>query len=366
MAAFYGSYFGALGVILPFLGPFLVVRGLGAVGVGLATAGFSLAKLAYAPLLGAAVDRGRWARGLLTGHALLAAAATAGLGVLHDAWAIGLMLVAAGLGFGAILPLVEAAVLERLPGERYGPLRVWGSVGFVVVSLASGAAVGRWGLELFPLLATGALVAVLLASLGLEGPARPVAHERGGGRIPRATWLLLALLTVNQVAHGPYYAFFSIELERAGHAALTVSLLWSLGVVAELVAFAAGGRLQVRWGLRPLLAVGLLAGPVRWGLLALGPHLALVTIAQVGHGLTFALAHLAGIQLVQRGVPPDVSRRMQGLYSGLVFGAGIVVGTAAAGPLYAVLGGPGTFAAAAALAAAVALAWLLAGRRLTS
>jgi len=55
--AFYACYFGVLGVILPFLGPFLYQRGLDAVAVGLVTAAFSLAKLGYAPFLGRWIDR---------------------------------------------------------------------------------------------------------------------------------------------------------------------------------------------------------------------------------------------------------------------------------------------------------------------
>ena len=66
--AFYACYFGVLGVMLPFLGPFLAARGLGAVAVGLVTAAFSLAKLGYAPFLGSWIDRGRWFPGLLGVH----------------------------------------------------------------------------------------------------------------------------------------------------------------------------------------------------------------------------------------------------------------------------------------------------------
>jgi predicted MFS family arabinose efflux permease len=72
----------------------------------------------------------------------------------------------------------------------------------------------------------------------------------------------------------------------------------------------------------------------------------------------------AGVQLVQASVPAGAVRRAQALYSGLCFGLGIVVGTALAGPVYAASGAWGSFLAAAALSAAIFVAWLPLSRRL--
>jgi PPP family 3-phenylpropionic acid transporter len=182
--------------------------------------------------------------------------------------------------------------------------------------------------------------------------------------LPVAVWYLLALLTLHQVAHGPYYAFFSIHLEENGYSSLTVGGMWSLGVAAELVAFVASPWLH-RWlGLRRLLGLSLLLSPGRWLLLALPLSTATLVIAQLGHALTYALAHLAGVQLVQANVPTGATRYAQALYSGLGFGLGIVLGTALAGPLYQWVGGSGSFLIAAVFAASLFVAWLPLGRRL--
>jgi len=118
---------------MPFLGPFLTGRGIGAVGIGLITAAFSLPKITYAPVLGWLVDRGRWRPGLLSAHVALSLAAALMMVWVRGPLMLGLAVLMLGLGYGAVLPVVETAVLERgrrgrgqLPELLYGiqePLR---------------------------------------------------------------------------------------------------------------------------------------------------------------------------------------------------------------------------------------------------
>jgi PPP family 3-phenylpropionic acid transporter len=207
------------------------------------------------------------------------------------------------------------------------------------------------------------MVLLACSCLPFERSAHPQ-HQPSRGRIPGVVWWLLALLTVHQVAHGPYYAFFSIHLVEEGFSGATISALWSLGVVAELIAFLAGGRLERKLGRRRLLGLALLLSPLRWMVLALPPTAATLVAAQLGHAATFALVHLAGIQVVQASVPGGAVRRVQALYSGLTFGLGVVAGSALAGPLYARVGGSGAFLAAAVLSCTLFVAWLPLARRL--
>lgn len=357
-ARFYAAYFAVLGVMLPFLGPFLRHRGVAAVGIGLITAAVSLSKLFYAPLVAGRVDRKGWRRGLLSVHAAVSVGAALAVLWISSPWLLGAAFFAMGAGYGAVLPLVEAAIMERLRRYTYGRLRVWGSVGFIAAAACAAAGVGRLGLELFPwALAVG--LAVLTWTLRpFETHGAPSHHRGGRGRLGGVVWGLLVLLTVNQVLHGPYYAFFSIHLQEAGYRPGWISGLWSLGVLAELMAFLGGGGLERRWGLRRLLGAALLLAPLRWALLALPPRPVLLAAAQFGHAASFALAHLAGIQLVQRAAPAGAERRAQAFYSGLTFGLGVVLGSALAGPLYACLGGRGSFAAAALSGIPLFLVWL--------
>ncbi len=343
--------------MLPFLGPFLAARGLGAVAIGLVTAAFSLAKLGYAPFLARWVDRGRWFPGLLGVH--MAVAVAAGIVVVRatDSWVFGLAFLVMGLGYGTVLPLVEAAVLERPPRRGYGFVRWWGSAGFIAGAAVSALVLGGGRLGLFPWALLVSLVVLGLIALALENEARPLRIVGSGAWVKGEVWTVLVILTLQQVSHGPYYAFFSIHLEKHGFGAGVVAGLWSIAVLAELVAFVTGASLQRRFSLRALLGLALGLTPLRWLLLALPPTLPVLVVAQLGHAVTFAVVHLAGVQLVQQMVPDGARRNAQALYSGLCFGLGIVLGTAAAGPLYVAVGGSGSFLVAAGFSAVVAVAW---------
>ncbi len=350
-------------MVLPFLGPFLTARGLGAVAVGLVTAAFSLAKLGYAPFLGGWVDRGRWLPGMLTIHMALSVIATLAVMKSSDPWVLGSALLIIGLGYGTVLPLVEAAVLERPPKQGYGYVRWWGSVGFIVCASLSAVILGGDGITRFPVVMAGSLLILGVVATTLEGEVRP-RHEAGRGEwIGTSAWILLGILTLHQVSHGPYYGFFSIHLNEHGFGSGLVAGLWSLAVLVEMVTFMSGGRLQRRFSHRALLGIALGLTPIRWLLLALPPTLPILIVAQAGHAVTFALAHLAGVQLLQELVPADARRNAQALYSGLTFGLGIVLGTAAAGPLYAAVSGSGSFLVAAGFSVVVAVLWFIVAPR---
>lgn len=353
-----------LGAVLPLLGPWLAARGVGAIGVGLVTASFSLAKLVWAPWVGAWVDRGHWIPGLLTLHLAPSVLVAVMLPQFHGTAGLTLAFLVIGIGYGTVLPLVEAAVLESLPGSGYGALRLWGSVGFVVVALAAPLLLGARTTPAFPVLLAVLLALVAVACRPFDRPAPPHAEDAPRTRLPRTAWFLLAILTLHQVSHGPYYAFFSVRLTEAGFHPSSIGAFWALGVLAELLAFSASAGLERRFGLAPLLSAALLLTPARWLLLALPPSATLVVVAQLGHAATFALAHSAGIQLVQRVAPGGAARHAQALYSGLAFGLGIVAGSAGAGPVYARFGGSGAFGLAAGLSLLVAAVWLPASRRL--
>ena len=353
-----------LGVVLPFLGPFLTQRGLDAVAVGLVTAAFSLAKLGYAPFLGRWVDRGRWFPGMLSVHMAVTIVAAVVIVRVADAWALGVAFLVMGLGYGTVLPLVEAAVLERLPVRGYGFVRWWGSAGFIASATLAAVLLRGDRLDLFPLVLVVSLVMLGLISLTLEGEVRPRHSVGSGSSVKGTVWALLAILTLHQIAHGPYYGFFSIHLREHGMGTGLIAGLWSLAVLAELVAFVKGASLQRRFGLRVLLGLALGLTPLRWLLLALPPSLPILVVAQVGHAITFAVVHLAGVQLVQQLVPAGARRNAQALYSGLAFGLGIVVGTAAAGPLYAAVSGSGSFLVAAGFSVVVAGMWFVVAPRL--
>src|SRR3546814_16040655 len=98
-------------------------------------------------------------------------------------------------------------------------------------------------------------------------------------------------------------------------------MLWTLGVVAEIVLFWTAGRLG-RFGSPPfLLALAGIGVILRWPLTAIADTVAAAAILQVLHALTFGAAHLGAMRYLQDNTPPGLEATAQALYYAPLTGA---------------------------------------------
>ena len=142
-----------------------------------------------------------------------------------------------------------------------------------------------------------------------------------------------------QLAHGPYYTFFSIHLETLGYSRSFIGLMWALGVVAEILLFLVMARLLERFSLRQVLLASFLIAALRWLLLGqLADHLGVLLIAQLMHAATFGSFHAAAIHFVQRSFGHRQQGQGQALYASLS-GIGGALGALYAGYAWSGLGG---------------------------
>ncbi len=259
--------------------------------------------------------------------------------------------------WSAALPLVEAMTLDRLAGrpERYGRIRLWGSIGFIVSVLAIGALLDHMPIAAVLWACLLILVCVLLSALvlqetkvGADGTAEPL-----GDLLRRpAVLALLAACFFMSVAHGPLYVFYSIHLVEHGYGKTTVGLYWSIGVIAEIFVFVYMPRLMCYFSLRSILLASFALAVLRFlmiGWLADSPLL--LFIAQVLHGATFGAYHAASVAVLTRWFAPHQQARMQGLYGSLSFGAGGMLGGLLGGQTWDSLGANITFTLASLFAA---------------
>jgi PPP family 3-phenylpropionic acid transporter len=131
-----------------------------------------------------------------------------------------------------------------------------------------------------------------------------------------------------QMAHAPYYVFFSIYLNEIGYTSTIIGLLWSLGVFAEILLFIVMRRLLKRFSLRKILLLSIFLSVLRWILIAWAAnYLWLLLLAQLLHAATFGATHVAAIHLVYRYFGIAHQGKGQALYSSLSFGLGGMLGS---------------------------------------
>jgi PPP family 3-phenylpropionic acid transporter len=343
LAAFYCAHFIQAGLFMAYFPLYLSARGFGAVEIAWVLALPSIMRT-FAPAgWGVLADRTGALPALV---AVSCAGAAAGFATLPFAEGFGAVAVVIGLtslASAGALPIVEAITLGALAGQagRYGPIRLWGSIGFIGAVLAGGAWLDAVPVKALP----GPLVAFALVALAvaLSLPGRGGHAHAEPARWPMSAPILrlLACGFFMAAAHGTLYTFFTLHLERSGYRLAAIGVLWSLGVVAEIVVFLFLPQIFRRFALSTILVASFGCAVVRFLLLGwLADALWLVVIAQLLHAATFGAFHAAAVAAVHRVLPPAAHARGQALFSGVTYGAGGAAGALAAGWLWE-LGGPG-------------------------
>jgi MFS transporter, PPP family, 3-phenylpropionic acid transporter len=235
--------------------------------------------------------------------------------------------------WSAALPLVETLTFAHLDGQasRYGNIRVWGSVGFILAVLILG-----YVLDGLPIRALLWITLALLA--GILGCAL-VIPEAGKPRVPAMPVVLGDVLRRPEVralmaacffmsaAHGALYVFYSLHLVAHGYSKSFVGWMWTLGVVAEIAVFMGMPQLLRAFSLRGLLVFSFAAAVLRFVLIGWGADsLVLLVFAQVLHGATFGSYHAAAVAAVNRWFGAQHQARGQALYGSISFGAGGMIG----------------------------------------
>lgn len=285
------------------------------------------------------------------------------------AW-LALVLALMFLHTSAMMPMSEAAMAHLVSAggsfdaRRYGRVRLFGSLGFLVTVFAAGAWFQHFGMGHFPAWTVLSLVLVVASAWALPDLKEAVAaHERRQPMLPilrqRAVQWFFASVFFHVLAHMSVYVFFSLYLDALGYSKTVIGLLWAVSVIVEIGWFFT----QARW--LPLLSLSgwlLLCGAltaVRMGMTAAGAALwPVLLLAQALHAFTFAAHHASCIALLSHHFPGSLRGRGQALYTVLGYGLPGVLGGLGGGVLSSRYGLASVFWAALLCAAlATVCAW---------
>jgi len=357
LSAYYFFYFAFIGAFSPFFTLYLQSLKFSAWDIGVLMSLMQVMRLLAPNLWGWLADRLGAKTPIVRGAALMS---LAGFSCFFFAQGFaGFFLGMALLAFfwSASLPLVEALTFSHLgaAASRYGAIRLWGSVGFILAVLGLG-----WLLDRLPLSATlwvslALLGGILACALALPEK-REARHE--SDRIPigdilrrREVSALFGACFFMAAAHGALYVFYSIFLADRGYSTTMIGLLWTLGVVAEIAVFLFLPRLFRRFSLRAILLASFACAVARFLTIGWGVEwLALVLFAQLLHAATFGAYHAAAVAAVNRWFAGRHQARGQALYGSLSFGAGGMLGGLLSGWSWDALGAELTFTLSSAFA----------------
>ena len=360
LAAYFGAYFLYAGALVPYFSLYLDARGLDAAQIALVMAMPQVARVAAPSFWGWLADRSGAGRAIVVGGAVVLVAGYALVGAVRSPVALAAVMLGMSLLTAGALPIVEAMTMAALTGraERYGPIRVWGSIGFIAGVMGTGLWLDRHA----PSTLVGVLVTLTALTLAVALLLPTGGTGRGGGDegarlgdILRRGEVraLLAACCCMAAAHGALYGFFSLHAQAVGYSKTAIGALWTLGVVAEIGVFLAWPRLARRWSLRTLLLASFLLAAVRFAAIGWGAQLlALLVVAQALHAATFGVYHASAVAAIHRLFPGRLQAQGQTLYSSLSYGVGGGAGLLIAGWTWETLGAGASFGVSAAFALA--------------
>ena len=140
LALLYAVCFGTGGIFLAFFPSWLAVRGLDPAAIGIVLAAFQLSRIVATPVGTRLSDRRGTMKGAIVIVTVAAAIGMSLLGLMSGFAAILAAAILVSTAWAPAVPLIDAYALKGLSmrGRAYGPVRLWGSVGFIVATIAGG------------------------------------------------------------------------------------------------------------------------------------------------------------------------------------------------------------------------------------
>jgi len=314
LASLYVGLFILSGIQMPFLPVWLKGKGVDPAMIGVVVAVPMIVRAFATPFVARVVDRRDAVRGAIMVASCVSVLGLVLVGLADTVLAILITYMFASLASTPVLPLTEAYALKGLGalGRAYGPVRLWGSAAFIVGNFAAGFAADIIPASDLIWLIVGTSVPIALASLTLPPLSTAAVVQAGESSVARGSLLsdpvfiaLLAAASLIQASHAVFYGFSALQWRADGFDGTAIAALWALGVIAEIVLFAAQGRLPPFITPTVLLMAGALGAVLRWLVMAVDPPTFLLPWVQLLHALSFGATHLGTLMLLVRITPAN-------------------------------------------------------------
>ncbi len=332
LSIFYFFYFAIIGVYIIFMPKVLAMSGYSASDIGIIFAAGPLVRfiLPFAFTRGLKIDRKVFNIALL----IMLVSVLSFYNSLGSFYKLLFSNIGLGLGLSLVLPYIEVISLSTIGKEKYGKIRLFGSVGFVLVALVLVNFLSSPIIALnYLILATSATAIIAFVIVRNVHAKKEKEKEHIENDISLLKdWRLWLGLTLMQVSFGAFYNFFTIYETDFGLSLDMTIYLWTFGVFAEIVMLFSQGRF-LKNNLLTILQITTLASAIRWFLLYAFPqNLVVLFFAQSIHALSFALFHSAAISYLFHTYKHQALA--QQFFSGITYGLGGFSGALIAGYIY--------------------------------
>ena len=264
LSGFYFFYFASIGTLIPYLGLYLEKQHYTAIEIANMFAIAMGTKIIAPNIWGWMADKQGKRMPVIRLASLLSLLAFAGIFFSTKFYWLIIVMFVFSFFWNASLPQFEATTLAHLGKNtsRYSKIRLWGSLGFVLLVSILGAVFEAYDVTTFPY-----IVSIILLGIWVFSYVTPEATNTQSHAAPQqfsqiikqpAVILFFILVFLVQTSFGPYYAFYSIYLEDHGYSRTIIGQFWALGVISEILIFLIMHKMLKRWSGEFLLVCSLI------------------------------------------------------------------------------------------------------------
>lgn len=265
-----------------------------------------------------------------------------------------------------------AVIKAREKGVDFGKLRVWASIGWfsatvlvgfvlaakgtdmevhtfndvILVAQAMFAGKGiNWNDPIVIILVIGGFALTFLSALGFKNPKQDITKKTEKVQfsdlklIVKNNYFLVFLVVVvlHMLCLKSFYFLFGIHVKNLEMSPTILSIAFSVGTLAEILALSVFGWMRKYMRLETLVGLAAAISLVRWILLANTDTVGLLILSQVLHAATSGIFIAAAISLVAEAAEPRFLVTYQQIYYYALF-VGNLIGTYASGFIYEAFG----------------------------
>ena len=261
-------------------------------------------------------------------------------GFTNEKIVLGLITFLFGMIYFMVSPLVEglASLFLREENIDYGKARTYGSLGFTVIGIFIGGIlsyVGNGALYYILIILIGVFLIFmflpqpkLVKNINLDNSSTEnKEHLYSWVLKDRNAILLIITVFLYQLSHTAYNNYNALYLESMNISAKWLSgVILNVSVIAEIIFFIFSKRLVKRIKPKNLMIFAGVCAIIRWGALAMFHNIYVFTIMQTFHAITFAVAHIAFILILNKDYNNKEIIDMQNLYTAICFQLSMAIG----------------------------------------
>jgi PPP family 3-phenylpropionic acid transporter len=349
--AYYFAFMGGWGFILPFINLFYISLGLSGTQIGTIGSVSSVVGLIVSPILVAEIKKRPQARGILQASLMLGAIAYFLLGQQTAFLPIILIVFLQALVGAGVIPASDAMAVHvsEEAGTGYGSVRVWASVGWIIMVLISGWMIERKGFEaaflgVSLMWLAGALVTLFIQSRYFISPnlmGRPKSNVRTAlKQILHDRTLLgyaIAVFFIGFLNNG-VLQFENVFLAELGASKQLISVAGTLSAIVEIPFMIYADRYVRRRGAHPVLLLAITMTLFQRAVVLLFPSIATIMIVRFIGGTAFSFLTIASVFLISSRTHQSETGTVLAIYTVTLSGLVSVMAAPVSGVLFDMIG----------------------------